>query len=123
MAEHLHDHIGCRTLFATHYHELTDLAQAKEAVENFNVAVREWNDEIIFLHKILPGAADKSYGIQVARLAGLPKPVVERAKSILSHLELNSTKPEARKQPRPKNTDQPEGPKPNPPQLDLFADI
>jgi DNA mismatch repair protein MutS len=126
VAEHLHDAIGCRTLFATHYHELTDLANTKAAVANCNVAVREWNEEIIFLHKILPGAADKSYGIQVARLAGLPKPVVERAKSILSHLELNSTKPEAKKQgPKAKNMvqDQDNLPKPNPPQMDLFADF
>lgn len=123
VAEHLHDQIGCRTLFATHYHELTDLAQAKEAVENYNVAVREWNDEIIFLHKIMPGAADKSYGIQVARLAGLPKPVVERAKSILSHLELHSTKPEAGQQPKAKNTNQPEKPETNRPQMDLFSEF
>jgi DNA mismatch repair protein MutS len=124
VAEHLHDSIGCRTLFATHYHELTDLANTKSSVANCNVAVREWNEEIIFLHKILPGAADKSYGIQVARLAGLPKPVVERAKSILSHLELHSVKPEAKKQgPKAKNTVQNEFPKPNPPQLDLFADF
>ena len=123
VAEHLHDQIGCRTLFATHYHELTDLAQAKEAVENYNVAVREWNDEIIFLHKIMPGAADKSYGIQVARLAGLPKPVVERAKSILSHLELNSTKPEAGQQPKAKNTNQPEKPETSRPQMDLFSEF
>ncbi|MES2996335.1 MAG: DNA mismatch repair protein MutS [Verrucomicrobiota bacterium] len=123
VAEHLHDQIGCRTLFATHYHELTDLANTKTAVANYNVAVREWNEEIIFLHKILPGAADKSYGIQVARLAGLPKPVVERAKSILSHLELHSVKPEAKKLgPKAKNTVQ-DFPKPNPPQLDLFADF
>jgi DNA mismatch repair protein MutS len=126
VAEHLHDTIGCRTLFATHYHELTDLANTKQAVANYNVAVREWNEEIIFLHKILPGAADKSYGIQVARLAGLPKPVVERAKSILSHLELHSVKPEQKKQgPKAKNTvqDQDILPKPNPPQMDLFADF
>jgi DNA mismatch repair protein MutS len=124
VAEHLHDSIGCRTLFATHYHELTDLANTKPAVANYNVAVREWNEEIIFLHKILPGAADKSYGIQVARLAGLPKAVVERAKSILSHLELHSVKPEAKKQgPKAKNTVQDALPKANPPQLDLFADF
>ena len=124
VAEHLHDEIGCRTLFATHYHELTDLSNTKQAVANYNVAVREWNEEIIFLHKILPGAADKSYGIQVARLAGLPKPVVERAKSILSHLELHSVKPEAKSQgPKAKNTVQDAFPKPNPPQLDLFADF
>lgn len=124
VAEHLHDSIGCRTLFATHYHELTDLANTKQAVANYNVAVREWNEEIIFLHKILPGAADKSYGIQVARLAGLPKPVVERAKSILSHLELHSVKPEAKKLgPKAKNTVQDELPKANRPQMDLFADF
>ena len=126
VAEHLHDSIGCRTLFATHYHELTDLANTRSAVANYNVAVREWNEEIIFLHKILPGAADKSYGIQVARLAGLPKPVVERAKSILSHLELHSIKPEAKTQgPKAKNTvqDQNTLPRPNAPQMDLFADF
>jgi DNA mismatch repair protein MutS len=124
VAEHLHDAIGCRTLFATHYHELTDLANTRPAVANYHVAVREWNEEIIFLHKILPGAADKSYGIQVARLAGLPKPVVERAKSILSHLELHSAKPEAKTQgPKAKNTDQPSLPKPRTPQLDLFAEF
>ncbi|RPJ32627.1 MAG: DNA mismatch repair protein MutS, partial [Verrucomicrobiaceae bacterium] len=124
VAEHLHDTIGCRTLFATHYHELTDLANTKQAVANYNVAVREWNEEIIFLHKILPGAADKSYGIQVARLAGLPKAVVERAKSILSHLELHSVKPEQKKQgPKAKNTVQDEFPKPATPQMDLFADF
>ena len=124
VAEHLHDVIGCRTLFATHYHELTDLANTKVAVANYNVAVREWNEEIIFLHKILPGAADKSYGIQVARLAGLPKVVVERAKSILSHLELHSVKPEAKKQgPKAKNTAQEAFPRTNPPQMDLFGDF
>ena len=124
VAEHLHDTIACRTLFATHYHELTDLANTKQAVANYNVAVREWNEEIIFLHKILPGAADKSYGIQVARLAGLPKPVVERAKSILSHLELHSVKPEQKKQgPKAKNTVQDEFPTPATPQMDLFADF
>jgi DNA mismatch repair protein MutS len=124
VAEHLHDTIGCRTLFATHYHELTDLANTKPAVANYNVAVREWNEEIIFLHKILPGAADKSYGIQVARLAGLPKPVVERAKSILSHLELHSVKPEAKKQgPKAKNTVQDDMPKSQTPQLDLFGEF
>ena len=125
VAEHLHDVICCRTLFATHYHELTDLANTKQAVTNYNVAVREWNEEIIFLHKILPGAADKSYGIQVARLAGLPKPVVERAKSILSHLELHSLKPEAKKQgPKAKNTVQDQNlPRPTAPQMDLFGEF
>src|SRR5207248_9637824 len=76
-----------RTLFATHYHELTKLAAERKGVCNFNVAVREWNEQIIFLRKIVPGGADKSYGIQVARLAGLPKEILDRAKEILSHLE------------------------------------
>ena len=75
------------TLFATHYHEVTDLAKTKPRVANLNVAVREWNDQIIFLRKIVPGAADKSYGIQVARLAGIPAPVIDRAREILATLE------------------------------------
>jgi DNA mismatch repair protein MutS len=87
VAEFLHDKIKARTLFATHYHELTKLAQERKGVCNFNVAVREWNDQIIFLRKIVPGGADKSYGIQVARLAGLPKEILDRAKDILAHLE------------------------------------
>ena len=87
VAEFLHDKIKARTLFATHYHELTKLAVERKGVCNFNVAVREWNDQIIFLRKIIPGGADKSYGIQVARLAGLPKEILDRAKEILSHLE------------------------------------
>src|SRR6266496_1244954 len=87
VAEFLHDKIKARTLFATHYHELTKLSEDRSGVCNFNVAVREWNDQIIFLRKIVPGGADKSYGIQVARLAGLPKEILDRAKDILSHLE------------------------------------
>jgi DNA mismatch repair protein MutS len=87
VAEFLHDKIKARTLFATHYHELTKLAEERSGVCNFNVAVREWNEQIIFLRKIVPGGADKSYGIQVARLAGLPKEILDRAKEILSHLE------------------------------------
>jgi DNA mismatch repair protein MutS len=123
VAEHLHDLTRCRTLFATHYHELTDLTSTREAVANFNVAVREWNDEIIFLRKILPGSADKSYGIQVARLAGLPQPVIDRAKAILSHLELHSSRPDAKKEgPKAKNTRSNQSmPDPNPPQMDLFG--
>ncbi len=87
VAEFLHDKIKARTLFATHYHELTKLAAERSSVFNCNVAVREWNEQIIFLRKIVPGGADKSYGIQVARLAGLPKEILERAKNILAHLE------------------------------------
>ncbi|MBE7494827.1 MAG: DNA mismatch repair protein MutS [Verrucomicrobiaceae bacterium] len=87
VAEHLHDKVGARTLFATHYHEITALAQSRSAVKNYNVAVKEWNHQIIFLHKILPGSAEKSYGIQVARLAGLPENVIDRAKEVLHQLE------------------------------------
>jgi DNA mismatch repair protein MutS len=87
IVEHLHDRVGCRTLFATHYHELTDLATSLGRVKNLNVAVREWQDDVIFLHKILEGAADKSYGIHVARLAGVPRDVLQRAKQILARLE------------------------------------
>ena len=87
VAEHLHDITGCRTLFATHYHELTDLARTRPGVTNCNVAVREWNEDVIFLRKIVAGPADQSYGIQVARLAGLPEPILKRAREILANLE------------------------------------
>jgi DNA mismatch repair protein MutS len=87
IVEHLHDKIACRTLFATHYHELTDLAQTLSGVRNLNVSVKEWEDHVVFLHKIVAGAADKSYGIHVARLAGVPGAVNERAKQILARLE------------------------------------
>ncbi len=85
--EHIHDQLGCRTLFATHYHELTDLESSLPGVRNLNVAVKEWEENIAFLHKIVAGAADKSYGIHVARLAGVPPEVNERAKQILAQLE------------------------------------
>ncbi len=89
VAEHLATHptVRPKTLFATHYHELTDLADATPGVVNFHVAAREWKDDIIFLRKIVPGRSDRSYGIQVARLAGLPPAVIERARLILSALE------------------------------------
>jgi len=87
VAEYLHDKVRARTLFATHYHELTDLEKTREGVVNWNVAVREWNERIIFLRKIVEGRADQSYGIQVARLAGLPESVLVRAREILSNLE------------------------------------
>jgi DNA mismatch repair protein MutS len=96
VAEHLHDVPGCRTLFATHYHELTDLAAALPGVRNVNVQVREWNDEIVFLHRIVEGGADRSYGIQVARLAGLPPPVIARAREVLANLERGEWTPEGR---------------------------
>jgi DNA mismatch repair protein MutS len=78
---------GVRTLFATHYHELTDLVVSKQRVKNFNIAVREWNDRIIFLRKLIPGGTSRSYGIQVARIAGLPEEILLRAKEILHNLE------------------------------------
>jgi len=87
VAEHLHDSIGARTLFATHYHEMTVLSKSRNAVQNYNVAVKEWNQQIIFLRKIIPGSAEKSYGIQVARLAGLPDAVLHRAREVLAQLE------------------------------------
>ena len=87
VAEYIHDHIGAKTLFATHYHELIELESTKSGVKNFSIAVKEWNDTIIFLRKIVQGPSNRSYGIQVGRLAGLPVDVVDRAKEILSNLE------------------------------------
>jgi len=89
VAEYIHDHpkVRAKTLFATHYHELTELSLTKERVKNCSMAVREWNDKIIFLRKVVPGGSSRSYGIQVARLAGMPIPVIERAKEILLNLE------------------------------------
>ena len=123
VVEHLHDRVGCRTLFATHYHELTQLADSRAAVNNYNIAVREWNDQIIFLRQIVPGAADKSYGIQVARLAGLPDSIVERAKEILAglegeHLPLEAESPPPKKSPPRKGSDAEEE---DDPQMMLFG--
>jgi DNA mismatch repair protein MutS len=85
--EHLHDGNKCRALFATHFHELTALAARLPRLFNATVRVKEWQNEVIFLHEVVPGAADRSYGIQVAKLAGLPSPVIERAKVVLAKLE------------------------------------
>ncbi|MCP3917025.1 MAG: DNA mismatch repair protein MutS [bacterium] len=87
IVEHLHDSVRARTLFATHYHQLTDLAERLPGVYNLNVAVREWDDEIVFLHKIVEGGTDRSYGIQVARLAGVPQALIDRAKKVLFDIE------------------------------------
>jgi DNA mismatch repair protein MutS len=87
ITEHLANEVRCRTLFATHYHELTELGQLLANVKNLNVAVREWGGEVVFLHKIIPGGTDKSYGLHVAKLAGLPKPILARSKEILADLE------------------------------------
>jgi DNA mismatch repair protein MutS len=93
VAEYLHDwqDVGMKTVFATHYHELTDLASTRPRVKNMNVAVKEWGEEVIFLHKLVEGGTNRSYGIQVARLAGLPESVIERAREVLQELERGST--------------------------------
>jgi DNA mismatch repair protein MutS len=123
IVEHLHNQVGAKTLFATHYHELTELAARLPRLKNFNVAVREWHDQIVFLRKIVEGGTDKSYGIQVARLAGVPKPVLERAKEILRNLEESELTPEgtvrqsSRRQ-QDRNKLKQLAP---PPQMDLFS--
>ncbi|MFT4638918.1 MAG: DNA mismatch repair protein MutS [Verrucomicrobiales bacterium] len=131
VAEHVNDNIQARTLFATHYHELTALAQSRPSVQNYNVAVREWNEEIIFLRKIVAGSADRSYGIQVARLAGLPKAIIERAQAILEHLESQDHRadepaqtPPAKKRARPtkaKTRAEELKPESSSPQMNLFS--
>jgi DNA mismatch repair protein MutS len=87
ISEYLHDEIGCRAMFATHYHELAQLAESLNGLRNYHVQVRELDNEVIFLHKLAPGSAERSYGIHVARLAGIPKPILERAQHILTELE------------------------------------
>ncbi len=119
VAEFLHDKIKARTLFATHYHELTKLASERKGVANFNVAVREWNEQIIFLRKIIPGGADKSYGIHVARLAGVPKEILDRARDILEHLEKPNGAAEVQKPSRGKRSRK-LMPTAQKPQMDLF---
>ena len=97
VSEHLHDRIGCKTIFATHYHELTQLADELPAVRNFTVGVREVGDQILFLHRLQPGGADRSYGIEVGRLAGLPDAVLQRAREVLRLLEAEAlVEPRAR---------------------------
>ena len=87
VSEHLHERVGCKTVFATHYHELTQLADEFVSVRNYNVAVQETGERILFLHRLRPGGADRSYGIEVGRLAGLPAPVIARARALLKVLE------------------------------------
>jgi DNA mismatch repair protein MutS len=96
VSEHLHDKIGCKTVFATHYHELTQLADSLVAVRNYNVQVREVGEEILFLHRLQPGGADRSYGIEVGRLAGLPPTVLARARELLRLLEAEQIVPRSR---------------------------
>lgn len=122
IVEHLHNTVGAKTLFATHYHELTELAGRLPRLKNFNVAVREWNDQIVFLRKIVEGGTDKSYGIQVARLAGVPKPVLERAKEILRNLEDSELTPEGNVRRAAANREREKLKQLTPPpQLDLFG--
>ncbi|MCW5551382.1 MAG: DNA mismatch repair protein MutS [Verrucomicrobiae bacterium] len=122
IVEHLHNQVGAKTLFATHYHELTELSQRLPRIKNFNVAVREWHDSIVFLRKIVEGGTDKSYGIQVARLAGVPKAVVERAKQILVNLEESELTPEGNvRQPRRQQERDKLKQLAPPPQMDLFG--
>ena len=96
IAEHLSENVGCRTLFATHYHELTELADSSEKIRNVSVLVREWQDQILFMHRIVPGRADKSYGVHVARLAGVPRSVVERARRLMDQLTVQVGRPRPR---------------------------
>jgi DNA mismatch repair protein MutS len=122
IVEHLHNAVGAKTLFATHYHELTELAQRLPRIKNFNVAVREWKDSIVFLRKIVEGGTDKSYGIQVARLAGVPKEVLERAKQILGNLEESELTPEGNvRQPRKQHDREKLKNLAPAPQMDLFG--
>jgi DNA mismatch repair protein MutS len=118
IVEYLHEHRRPKTLFATHYHELTELASLLARVVNRTMAVKEWEDRIVFLRRVVPGSADKSYGLHVARLAGLPSQVIERAGEILSNLEAQeydlTGKPRLARGSRAPETEQPA-------QLTLFA--
>jgi DNA mismatch repair protein MutS len=101
--EYIHNNprLDCRTLFATHYHELTALPDVLPRVLNYNVAVTERGDDVVFLHKVIAGGADRSYGVHVAQLAGMPRPVVERAKELLGQLERGGSDFQTRPNPRP----------------------
>ncbi len=122
IVEYLHNQVGAKTLFATHYHELTELSARLPRLKNFNVAVREWHDSIVFLRKIVTGGTDNSYGIQVARLAGVPKEVLQRAKQILSNLEESELTPEGNvRAPRRQHDREKLKSLAPPPQMDLFG--
>jgi DNA mismatch repair protein MutS len=97
ITEHLHDAVGSRALFATHYHELAQLAESLPGLRNYNVRVRELDKDVIFLHKIAPGSAERSYGIHVARMAGVPETVIARAETVLAELEARHQLPEAQR--------------------------
>jgi DNA mismatch repair protein MutS len=115
VAEHLHDAVGCRTMFATHYHELCELASTRSGVRNFNVAAREYGENVVFLRKLIEGGANRSYGVAVARLAGVPEIVLSRARAMLAELESGAALPSgapASMRPRGRGSDA---------QLDMFA--
>jgi DNA mismatch repair protein MutS len=99
VSEYIHnqENLRSKTLFATHYHELTELALLFPRIKNYNVAVEEWGNQVVFLRKIIPGGTDNSYGIHVAQMAGLPAPLIERAREILNNLESNELSPSSRK--------------------------
>jgi DNA mismatch repair protein MutS len=111
--------VGCRTLFATHYHELTSLAERLPTVTNLHVAVREWEDRIIFLHRILPGRTDRSYGIHVAQLAGLPRATIERASKLLETLAVETEEASSRARKAATGSTKPKAE----PQLSLFTEF
>ena len=115
ITEHLHDTIGCRCFFATHYHELTDIAHDRSGVRNLTVSVAEHDDDVVFLHRIVPGAAAKSYGIHVARLAGVPGNVIGRAREVLTTLEQLNIGLNERERPQARAAE------PQAVQLDIFS--
>ena len=128
VSEHLHERVGCKTVFATHYHELTQLADEFDSVRNFNVAVQEAGDRIVFLHRLVEGGADRSYGIEVGRLAGLPDPVIARARALLRVLEgeqivpaLGSVAPSGKKPSNSQHQKAIHKPASSQPELGLFA--
>ena len=122
VAEYIHsqDKIRSKTLFATHYHELTELALLYPRIKNYNVAVEEWKDQVVFLRKIIPGGTNNSYGIHVAEMAGLPSPLIERAREILTNLETNELTPHSRK---PRLAERKPGRNVDLNQMNLFPDL
>ncbi len=128
IAEFIHDrqHLGARTLFATHYHEMTQLESLREGIKNYRVAVQERDGDVVFLRKIVPGGADRSYGIHVAKLAGLPTSVIDRAQEVLMTLEQPQTGAEALPAPHARDDSRASLPRPHPlidevRQIDLFT--
>jgi DNA mismatch repair protein MutS len=122
VSEHLHDQVGCKTIFATHYHELTQLADNLVAVRNYNVKVREIGDQVVFMHRLEPGGADRSYGIEVGRLAGLPPAVLARARELLHVLEAEQIVPRTVRSGQARSAERAAGVQPAD-QLGLFSSL